>query len=713
MSFKIIKQLNADAQEGSATNDGTETAATTNVPAEAPEAAAPEVIEATAPEVSEPVAITPPVEERVVTAHDDFDWSVDKRNVSSYNKEEKAKYDVVYDNTFKQINDGEMIQATIEAITKTDAVVNIGFKSDGLISLNEFRDIVGGLKVGDVIEVMVVEKEDREGNLHLSRKQARTSRAWERIVELHKTGEIVTGIVTSKTKGGLIVDVFGMETFLPGSQIDVKPVTDYDQFVGKTMEFKVVKINETIKNAVVSHKALIESDIEAQRAEIIGKLEKGQVLEGTIKNITDFGAFLDLGGLDGLLYITDISWGRINHPTEVLKMDQKLNVVVLDFDDDKKRISLGLKQLTPHPWDTLTEVIKEGEVVKGKVVNIEDYGAFLEIMPGVEGLVHVSEITWANTPVNAKEFFKLNDEYEAKIVTLDKDTRKMSLSIKQMANDPWSEIDVKFPEHSKHTGTVKNITPYGVFVELATGIGGMIHISDLSWLKRFNNPNEYTKVGESIEVVIMNIDKDGRKLQLGHKQIEEDPWNSLESTFHVGSVHEGTVTKKDDKGAVVQLPYGLEGFAPARHLLKEDGKTVVADEIAQFVVIEFDRNDKRIVLSHTRLWEQAIEEVKQVEMKEKRADAEVTKKAVKNLQTKVEKSTLGDLGVLAGLKAKMDSAAADKAGTAEEAKADEPKAEVKAEVKVEEPKVEEPKVETPAEAKATPAVEAKEEPKAE
>ncbi|MBL0355421.1 MAG: 30S ribosomal protein S1 [Chitinophagaceae bacterium] len=612
---------------------------------------------------TEPVVAAKPVVERIVTAHDDFDWSVDKRNVTSYNKAEKEKYDKVYDDTFKQINDGEMVQATVEAITKTDAVVNIGFKSDGLISLNEFRDIPGGIKVGDLVEVMVVEKEDREGNLHLSRKQARTSRAWEKIVDLHKTGEIVTGLVTSKTKGGLIVDVHGMETFLPGSQIDVKPVTDYDQFVGKTMEFKVVKINETIKNAVVSHKALIESDIEAQRAEIIGKLEKGQVLEGTIKNITDFGAFLDLGGLDGLLYITDISWGRINHPTEVLKMDQKLNVVVLDFDDDKKRISLGLKQLTPHPWDTLGEKIKEGEIVKGKVVNIEDYGAFLEIMPGVEGLVHVSEITWANTPVNAKEFFKLNDEYEAKIVTLDKDTRKMSLSIKQMSNDPWSEIDVKFPEGSKHTGVVKNITPYGVFVELATGIGGMVHISDLSWLKRFNNPNEYTKVGNNIDVIILNIDKDGRKLQLGHKQIEEDPWNSLEGTFPVGSVHEGTVIKKDDKGAVVQLPYGLEGFAPNRHLAKEDGKTIVADEVNKFMVIEFDRNDKRIVLSHTRLWEQAIEEVKQAEFKEKKADAEVTKKAVKNLQSKVEKSTLGDLGALADIKAKLDGAAAAAAAT--------------------------------------------------
>ncbi len=640
MSFNIFKQLNADAQEGAAANEAAEPAAVTNVPVEAP------------------------VAERAATAHDDFDWSVDKRNVTSYNKDEKAKYDKVYDDTFKQINDGEMVNATVEAVTKTDAVVNIGFKSDGLISLNEFRDIPGGIKVGDVIEVMVVEKEDREGNLHLSRKQARTSRAWEKIVELHKTGEIVTGVVTSKTKGGLIVDVFGMETFLPGSQIDVKPVTDYDQFVGKTMEFKVVKINETIKNAVVSHKALIESDIEAQRAEIIGKLEKGQVLEGTIKNITDFGAFLDLGGLDGLLYITDISWGRINHPSEVLKMDQKLNVVVLDFDDDKKRISLGLKQLTPHPWDTLGENIKEGEIVKGKVVNIEDYGAFLEIMPGVEGLVHVSEITWANTPVNAKEFFKLGDEYEAKIVTLDKETRKMSLSIKQMTADPWSDIETKFPEGSRHTGVVKNITPYGVFVELATGIGGMVHISDLSWLKRFNNPNEYTKVGNNIDVVILNIDKDGRKLQLGHKQIEEDPWNTLESTFPVGSIHEGTVIKRDDKGAVVQLPYGLEGFAPNRHLAKEDGKSIGADEVAQFMVIEFDRNDKRIVLSHTRLWEQAKEEEKQAELKEKKAEAESTKKAVKNLQNKVEKSTLGDLSALADIKAKLD------AGASEEPKAE-------------------------------------------
>lgn len=618
------KNLNADAQEfdGATANEAT---ATTK---------APEVVV-------------------VETAHDDFDWSVDKRNVSHYAEAERVKYDKVYDNTFVQINDGEIMNGLVVALTKTDVVVNIGFKSDGLVSLNEFRD-TNGVKTGDTVEVMVVEKEDRDGNLHLSRKSARIYRAWERIMEVHKTGEVVTGLVTSKTKGGLIVDVFGMETFLPGSQIDVKPVTDYDQFVGKTMEFKVVKINETIKNAVVSHKALIESDIEAQRAEIMSKLEKGQVLEGVVKNITDFGAFMDLGGLDGLLYITDISWGRISHPSEVVKMDQKIQVVVLDFDDDKKRISLGLKQLTPHPWDVLPGDLSEGSVVKGKVVNIEDYGAFLEIQPGVEGLVHVSEITWANTPINAKEFFKLGDEHEAKVVTLDKDARKMSLSIKQMTQDPWNAIENKFPENSKHKGLVKNITPYGVFVELESGIGGMIHISDLSWLKRFNHPSEYVKVGESIDIIILNIDKENRKLQLGHKQLEEDPWNQLEETFAIGSIHDGTIVRKDDKGAIVQLPHGLEGFAPNRHLAKEDGKQVQAEETAQFMVIEFDRNEKRIVVSHARIWEQNIVEEKEAAKKEAKADSDKTKKAVKTIQAKVEKSTLGDLGALAEIKAKLD-----------------------------------------------------------
>ncbi len=592
-----------------------------------------------------------PVEE-VKTAHDDFDWSIDKRNVSQYTDAEKEKFDKVYEDTFIQIEDGEIINGTIVGLTKTDAVLNIGFKSDGMISLNEFRDLPS-VSIGDEVEVMVLEKEDRQGHLNLSRKSARIYRAWEKIMEVHKTGEVVTGIVTSKTKGGLIVDVFGMETFLPGSQIDVKPVTDYDQFVGKTMEFKVVKINETIKNAVVSHKALIESDIEAQRAEIMSKLEKGQVLEGTVKNITDFGAFMDLGGLDGLLYITDISWGRIFHPSEVLKMDQKLQVVVLDFDDDKKRISLGLKQLTPHPWDILPEWIHEGANVKGKVVNIEDYGAFLEIQPGVEGLVHVSEITWANTPVNAKEFFKLNDEYEAKVVTLDKDARKMSLSIKQLSEDPWNTIENKYPEGSKHPGLVKNITPYGVFVELEPGIGGMIHISDLNWLKRYNHPSEYTKVGENIDTIIMGIDKENRKLQLGHKQLEEDPWNTLSETFAVGTEHEGTITRRDDKGATVQLAYGLEGFAPNRHLTREDGKSIGADETAKFVIIEFDRNEKRIILSHSRIWEQAQAAEVESQKKEERVEAEKTKKAVKTIQSKVEKTTLGDLGALAEIKEKL------------------------------------------------------------
>ena len=623
------KNLNADAQEF----DGAT------------------AVEATAiPKAPEPI---------IETAHDDFDWSVDKRNVSHYAEAERVKYDKVYDSTFVQISDGEIMNGLVVALTKTDVVVNIGFKSDGLVSLNEFRD-TNGVKTGDTVEVMVVEKEDRDGNLHLSRKSARIYRAWERIMEVHKTGEVVTGLVTSKTKGGLIVDVFGMETFLPGSQIDVKPVTDYDQFVGKTMEFKVVKINETIKNAVVSHKALIESDIEAQRAEIMSKLEKGQVLEGVVKNITDFGAFMDLGGLDGLLYITDISWGRISHPSEVVKLDQKIQVVVLDFDDDKKRISLGLKQLTPHPWDVLPADLSEGSVVKGKVVNIEDYGAFLEIQPGVEGLVHVSEITWANTPINAKEFFKLGDEHEAKVVTLDKDARKMSLSIKQMSQDPWSAIDNKFPENSKHKGLVKNITPYGVFIELESGIGGMIHISDLSWLKRFNHPSEYVKVGEHIDIIILNIDKENRKLQLGHKQLEEDPWNALEETFAIGSIHDGTIVRKDDKGAIVQLPHGLEGFAPNRHLAKEDGKQVQAEETAKFMVIEFDRNEKRIVVSHARIWEQAVVEEKEVAKKEAKVETEKTKKAVKTIQSKVEKSTLGDLGALAEIKAKMDDDNANK-----------------------------------------------------
>lgn len=586
------------------------------------------------------------------SAHDDFDWNVDKRNVASYPKEVREELEKSYEKTFKSIEESELIHGTIVGMTKTDAIVNIGFKSDGLVSLNEFRDMPS-LKIGDEIEVLVLEKEDREGQLSLSRRQARQVRSWQNVVDYFKSGEVVTGTITSKTKGGLIVDVNGLETFLPGSQIDVKPVTDYDQYVGKTMDFKVVKINEQIRNAVVSHKALIESDLEQQRGEIMSKLEKGQVLEGTIKNVTDFGAFVDLGGVDGLLYITDISWGRISHPNEVLSNGQKLNVVVLDFDDEKKRISLGLKQLTPHPWDNLPEEIQEGATVKGKVVNIEDYGAFLEVLPGVEGLVHVSEITWSSQPINAKEFFKMGDEYSAKVVTLDKEERKMSLSIKQLTDDPWGAIEEKFPIDSRHKGIVKNITPYGVFVELETGIGGMIHISDLSWTKRYNHPSEFTKVGDEIEVTILSIDKDNRKLSLGHKQLEDDPWNTFESVFPIGSRHEGTVIRKDEKGAVVQLQYGLEAFAPARHLRKEDETTVSVEETLPFVIIEFDRNDKRIMASHSKVWEQSRADEREAEHKAAQSDAENTKKAVKNIQSKVEKATLGDLGALADLKNKL------------------------------------------------------------
>lgn len=580
-----------------------------------------------------------------ITAHDDFDWSVDKRNVASYSQDQREALEKTYEQTFKSINEAELLKGTVVGLTKTDAIINIGFKSDGLISLNEFRDMPN-LKIGEEIEVLVLEKEDRDGQLSLSRKQARQVRSWQNVVDYFKSGEVVTGTITSKTKGGLIVDVNGLETFLPGSQIDVKPVTDYDQYVGKTMDFKVVKINEQIRNAVVSHKALIESDLEQQRGEIMSKLEKGQILEGTIKNVTDFGAFVDLGGVDGLLYITDISWGRVSHPSEVLSNGQTLNVVVLDFDDDKKRISLGLKQLTPQPWENLPADVAEGSTVKGKVVNIEDYGAFLEILPGVEGLVHVSEITWSSQPINAKEFFKMGDEYEARVVTLDKEDRKMSLSIKQLTEDPWGEIEGKFPENSKHNGVVKNITPYGVFVELETGIGGMIHISDLSWTKRFNNPSEFTKVGDTIEVVILSIDKENRKLSLGHKQLEDDPWNTFETVFPVGSTHEGTIIRKDEKGAVVQLAHGLEAFAPTRHLRKEDETSLNAEDTSNFVVLEFDRNEKKILVSHSRTWEQARADEKEAQVKE-------TKESVKKVQDKVEKPTLGDLGALADLKNKM------------------------------------------------------------
>ncbi|MFN8288162.1 MAG: 30S ribosomal protein S1 [Chitinophagales bacterium] len=586
------------------------------------------------------------------TAHDDFDWSVDKRNVVSYSESDRKRYDTEYSATLKTIENNEIVKGTVVAITPTDVVLNIGFKSDGLVPLSEFRD-VEELKLGESYDVYVVNKEDKKGVLILSRKNARMLKAWENIVESHASGAVVTGKIVSKTKGGLIANVFGMETFLPGSQIDVKPISDYDVYVGKTMELKVVKINEAIKNAVVSHKALIESDIEAQREAIIGKLEKGQVLEGTIKNITDFGAFIDLGGVDGLLYITDISWGRISHPKEVLELNQKLNVVVLDYDDNKKRISLGLKQLQSHPWDTLDSTIDVGTKVKGKIVNIEDYGAFLEITPGVEGLIHVSEVSWSNTPINSREFFHLGDTHEAIVMTINREERKMSLSLKRLTEDPWTKITEKFPVGTRTKGLVKNITPFGVFVELSEGIGGMVHISDLSWTKRFNHPSEFTKVGNELEVVVLDIDAENRKLTLGHKQIEEDPWDTFENVFPVGSVHEATVLSVEDKGGVVLLPYGLEAFSPKKHLAKENGGFVAADEKAEFKVIEFNRNDKKIIVSHARLWEDAKRDAVEGEKKEKKAEREKASKTVKNINKSMEKTTLGDLGVLSNLKEKM------------------------------------------------------------
>ncbi|HRH57077.1 MAG TPA: 30S ribosomal protein S1 [Chitinophagales bacterium] len=585
---------------------------------------------------------------------EEFDWNVSKRGANQYTKEKIAELETLYDQTFKQVEDNEIVKAIVTAITDTDVILNIGFKSDGMIPKSEFKD-TPELKVGDEVDVYVENKENKKGQLILSRKKAKLTKAWDYICEANAKDTIVKGRVISKTKGGLIVDLYGMETFLPGSQIDVKPITDYDQFVGKTMEFKVVKINEAIKNAVVSHKALIESDLESQRQEIIGKLEKGQVLEGTIKNITDFGAFIDLGGVDGLLYITDISWGRINHPNEVLKMDQKLQVVVIDYDDNKKRISLGLKQLQPHPWDSLPEGIEVGAKVKGKIVNIEDYGSFLEIVPGVEGLIHVSEVTWSNQPINSRDFFKLGDEYEAVVVTLDKDERKMSLSLKQMQEDPWKHIAEKYPVGSKLKGLVKNITPYGVFVELDDVVGGMIHISDLSWTKRYNHPSEFTKIGNELDVVVLEIDIDNKKIVLGHKQLEEDPWDTFETLFPIGSIHEATVLKREDKGAVVQLPYGIEAFAPTRHIKKEDGKLAEVEEVLPFKVLEFDRDDKRIIVSHTRVNEDVKIDEKKAAEGEKKAAAKKTKDAVKDTNSKVEKSTLGDLSALSDLKTKMEN----------------------------------------------------------
>ena len=591
------------------------------------------------------------------TAHDDYDWSMGKRNTLKYDEADHKRYFEQYDQSLNSVAELEVVKGRVTSIHSGDVVLDINYKSDGLVSLSEFRD-TPDLKVGDYVDVYVENKEDFRGQLVLSRRKAKLLKAWDNLVDSYKNGTIIKGHVISKTKGGLIVDCLGLETFLPGSQIDVKPITDYDIYVGKTMEFKVVKINEAIKNAVVSHKALIESDLAEQRETIISGLEKGQVLEGVVKNITDFGAFMDLGGVDGLLYITDISWGRINHPNEVLSLNQKINVVVLDFGEDKKRISLGLKQLTPHPWEVLDNTISEGSVVRGKIVNIEDYGAFLEIIPGVEGLIHVSEVNWSNQPVSARDFFTLGQEMDSKVVTIDRDERKMSLSIKQMTEDPWSVVTATYKVGTKHTGEVKNLTPYGVFVELDNGIGGMVHISDLSWTKRYSHPSEFTKVGEKIDVSILEVDEESRKLSLGHKQLEENPWDTFENVFPVGSYHEATIVKKDDRGAIVQLPYGLEAYAPIKHIKKDDGSTAANEEVLTFKVIEFNRDDKRIIVSHTRYLEDIRREADQIVETEKTKEKEEVKKTIKATQAKVELSTFGDIAGFYELKEQMAEAAA-------------------------------------------------------
>lgn len=588
-------------------------------------------------------------------SHDDFDWSKGKRGNSEYSNQEREEYLAMYEQSLTSIEEFEIVTGTVSFIGESDVVLDLNYKSDGLIPVSEFRD-TPDLQVGDQIEVYVENQEDKRGQLVLSRRKAKLLRAWDNIVASYTDGKVLKGTIISKTKGGLIVNIQGLETFLPGSQIDIKPIIDYDAYVGKSMEFKVVKINEAIKNAVVSHKALIESDLEAQRQEIISKLEKGQVLEGTVKNITDFGAFLDLGGVDGLLYITDISWGRIKHPSDVLENGQKLNVVVLDFNDNKKRISLGLKQLQPHPWDVLPEAIQVGSNVKGRIVNIEDYGAFLEIMPGVEGLIHVSEVSWSNQPINSREFFKEGEEYEAKIVTLDREERKMSLSLKQLSEDPWSQIQEKYPVNSRHKGEVKNLTPYGVFVELEEGIGGMIHISDLSWTKRYAHPSEFTKVGEVLDIVILDIDKDSRKLSLGHKQLEENPWDTFENVFPVGSYHEGTIIRRDDRGAIVALPYGLEAFAPIRHIKKDDNAVAEVEEALMFKVLEFNRDDKRILVSHSRYLQDLKREADSEERAKRSAEQQETRDAVKKQNAQRKRSTVGELNAFSALREQLKEA---------------------------------------------------------
>ena len=604
-----------------------------------------------------------------VVANENFDWNAFENDLGVYSqpKEEIAE---AYDKTLSNVNVGEVVEGTVTGITKREVLVNIGYKSEGVIPVSEFR-YNPDLAVGDKIEVYVESAEDKNGQLALSHKKARQLKSWDRVNEALEKDEIIKGYIKCRTKGGMIVDVFGIEAFLPGSQIDVKPIRDYDVYVDKTMEFKVVKINQEFRNVVVSHKALIEAELEAQKQVIMSKLEKGQILEGTVKNITSYGVFVDLGGVDGLIHITDLSWGRVNHPEEIVALDQKINVVILDFDEAKKRIALGLKQLTPHPWEALDQTLKVGDKVKGRVVVMADYGAFVEIAAGVEGLIHVSEMSWSQHLRSAQEFMKVGDEVEAVILTLDREERKMSLGIKQLTPDPWENIEVKYPVGTKTTAKVRNFTNFGVFVEIEEGIDGLIHISDLSWTKKVKHPGEFTSVGADIEVVVLEIDKENRRLSLGHKQLEENPWNEFENQYSVDSIHEGTITEMTDKGAVVALGENIEGFCPARQLVKEDGTTPKTGDKLNFKILEFSKATKRITLSHLRTYEEAKRAEIAAEKAEKRAAADATKSTVKKINASVEKTTLGDIAGLAALKSAMEAAEAKSAKKAAAKKEDE------------------------------------------
>ena len=604
-----------------------------------------------------------------VVANENFDWNAFENDLGVYDQD-KAQITEAYDKTLSNVNVGEVVEGTVTGVNKREVIVNVGYKSEGIIPVSEFR-YNPDLKVGDKIEVYVESAEDKNGQLALSHKKARQLKSWDRVNEALEKDEIIKGYIKCRTKGGMIVDVFGIEAFLPGSQIDVKPIRDYDVYVDKTMEFKVVKINQEFRNVVVSHKALIEAELEAQKQVIMSKLEKGQILEGTVKNITSYGVFVDLGGVDGLIHITDLSLGRVNHPEEIVALDQKINVVILDFDEAKKRIALGLKQLTPHPWEALDQTLKVGDKVKGRVVVMADYGAFVEIAPGVEGLIHVSEMSWSQHLRSAQEFMKVGDEVEAVILTLDREERKMSLGIKQLTPDPWENIEVKYPVGTKTTAKVRNFTNFGVFVEIEEGIDGLIHISDLSWTKKVKHPGEFTSVGADIEVVVLEIDKENRRLSLGHKQLEENPWNEFENQYSVDSIHEGTITEMTDKGAVVALGENIEGFCPARQLVKEDGTTPKTGDKLNFKILEFSKATKRITLSHLRTYEEAKRAEIAAEKAEKRAAADATKSTVKKINASVEKTTLGDIAGLAALKSAMEAAEAKSAKKAAAKKEDE------------------------------------------